>query len=82
MVFCLSFLTENALAAQRQLFIDSFCSRNCFKKDFLWRRARQGPLLAFAGLFLCQEEAKAKQECMDAQFCIYDKVCSNIKVYF
>ena len=51
-----------------------------FQNNLLWRQARKGNLIAFAGLFLFQEENQTSIEKFDNQFKIYESVCNNIKV--
>ena len=38
------------------------------------------PLIAFAGLFICNEEDQLMSQKVAAQYKIYETVCKNIKV--
>ena len=52
-----------------------------FRNDLLWRQARKGHLIAFAGLFLFQEESQKSMEKLQHEFQIYENVGKNIKVF-
>uniref|UniRef100_H2YCR2 Uncharacterized protein n=1 Tax=Ciona savignyi TaxID=51511 RepID=H2YCR2_CIOSA len=56
--------------------------RNFFSKDFMWKRAKQGPLLAFGGFFLFQEDEYQIGKTLQSQFNLYSNVCQNVKDLF
>ncbi|CAK8686796.1 unnamed protein product [Clavelina lepadiformis] len=78
-----SSLKENAFKVQQQVNYRNALGENTFfRKDFMWRRARNMPLIAFAGLFICNEEDQLMSQKVAAQYKIYETVCKNIKTMF
>nr|CAB3265666.1 rho-associated protein kinase 2 [Phallusia mammillata] len=75
-------LKGNAKRAQQVLRSNDVGLHSVFSKDFLWRRARKGHLIAFAGLFLYQEDIQRQKMEAKAEYHIYDRICSNMKNFF
>ena len=55
-------------------------SNSFFRNSILWRQARKGHLIAFAGLFLFQEENQDAMKKWQHQYGLFESVCQSIHV--